>query len=170
MGRILEIMRIAKVKDWNVFNRLVQHSERSGDTPPANVNTERTKLNRRLFPKASGEKAAKTRWKKRVGKQKMRMNAVLALELFLGLSDGVVMSPEKLRNWQAANLRWVRKTFGPRNLIAGASNLDEKTPHLHVIIVPLTKNGKLNCRNFLGNAAKLSDLHDSYAKAMDSNK
>ena len=147
MGRKFAIFRTAKVKDWNVFNRLVRHSERSGDTPPTNVDKERTKLNRRLFSKPSGEKAAKTRWKKRVGKQKVRTNAVLASELFLGMIDGVVMAPEKLRNWQAANLRWVRKIFGPRNLIAGASNLYEKTPH-GIVVFRKRLNDRLRYQYF----------------------
>jgi hypothetical protein len=166
MERRFAILRIQKIKDWGQFDRRTRHCERSGEKQPANVDRNRMHLNRCLFPHAVGPGPAKERWRNRVGQQTVRRNAVLALEVFMGMSDDVTMSKDDLRLWKARNLRWLRRTFGPRNLIAGASNEDEKTPHLHAMLVPRDRTGKLNCRKILGDRDNMSKLQTKYAEAM----
>ena len=47
-------------------------------------------------------------------------------------------------------------------------HLDEKTPHIHATIVPLTPDGRLSAKEIVGNNKKLAELQDRYATAMQS--
>ena len=128
----------------------------------------RQRWNQRLFPEAPGTDHAKERWTARLGKQRVRRNAVLAVEVFMGMSDGTAMPYKKQLEWFKDNRAWLAKIFGEDNIIGGSLNLDEKTPHFHGFIIPIDKKGKLNCRDYLGEKGKLRDLQDSYAEAMKS--
>jgi len=162
------IFRAEKIKNWHAFTCRVRHCERSGKQLPVNVDPARQHLNQRLFPDAFGPENARLRWRQRHGKKKIRSNAVLAVELFFGMTDGLGKSPQELQAWFDDTIAWVHNTFGGRrNVIAGATNGDEKTPHLHVVIIPMDAKHHLNCRAFLGGGAKLRALQTSYARGME---
>lgn len=55
-------------------------------------------------------------------------------------------------NWNRDDLEW-----GTRGV-----HYDETTPHLHVISVPLTKDGRLSARDVIGNKSKMSKTQDSF--------
>jgi hypothetical protein len=47
-------------------------------------------------------------------------------------------------------------------------HLDEQTPHIQAVVVPLDERGKLNCRAMLGGSRQtLRDLQTSYAKGVE---
>jgi len=74
--------------------------------------------------------------------------------------------PKDLRAWVRDNRRWLEQEFGKKNLVKLYLHMDETTPHLHAVVIPIDPKGKLNCRHFLGGADKLSALQDRYAEAM----
>src|SRR5690606_38021243 len=43
---------------------------------------------------------------------------------------------------------------------------DERTPHLHVVTVPLTKDGRLSAKEVMGNRKDMQERQDRYADAM----
>ena len=45
---------------------------------------------------------------------------------------------------------------------------DEKTPHLHVVTVNLTKDGRLSAKEILGNPKAMQERQDRYAEQMKS--
>ncbi|WP_223952241.1 plasmid recombination protein, partial [Aeromonas hydrophila] len=45
-------------------------------------------------------------------------------------------------------------------------HLDEKTPHMSAFVVPLTKDGRLSAKEFIGNRTKMSNDQSSYAEAV----
>ena len=53
--------------------------------------------------------------------------------------------PARLEPWLDASMSWLQKKYGDR-LISAVLHLDEATPHLQFLILPLDDNGKLNCR------------------------
>ena len=161
------ILRTAKIKDFMALRRQIDHAERTAKTLPTNADSIRQHLNHRLFPDAPGPEHAITRWKTRVAKATVRKNAVVAVEIFLGMSPNHQLTPHQLADWHQTSLNWVAQNFGgTTNLIAGAFNGDERTPHLHVFVVPIDPKGHLNCRHFLGAKAKLHTLQSSYATAV----
>ena len=113
---------------------------------------------------------------------KLRKNGVLMIEFVLSVSpsffkqaDGTYRpdANERLKAWTRASRDWLLKEFGT-NCLSAILHLDEQTPHLHAICVPvsrsLNKKGevvhRLNARGILGGRDKLSRLQDSYAGAL----
>lgn len=66
------------------------------------------------------------------------------------------------------NYRFVSERFGGRNVVDFTLHMDERTPHIHCVIVPLTKDGRLSAKEVMGDRRKLSELQDCYGKAMQS--
>lgn len=100
---------------------------------------------------------------------KERSNGVKAIEFVL------TFSPEAKNNidvdkWAEQNISWLSTEFGRAAILNAQLHLDESTPHIHALIIPLKRKNdvwRLCCRDFLGGASKLSALQDRYAKAMN---
>jgi len=73
---------------------------------------------------------------------------------------------KKANDWVKANYEFACKEFGKENIVRFTLHLDEKTPHLHVVAVPLTKDGRLSAKEIFGNRNELSDRQTRYADAM----
>ena len=120
-------------------------------------------------------------------KRKPQRNAAAAVEVTISASpdwfEGRSLSVQKLYFSLARN--WLESKFGKEQILGWAVHYDETTPHMHVLLVPLTKtkeirerkDGKDVSRNvvksaewsysssrFLGGPAGLIKLHDELAK------
>lgn len=103
----------------------------------------------------------------------IRSNAVHAIEFVMTASPtyfrenptawGEFKAP-MLSNFIKAATEWAQNYFG-ENLISMTLHLDQATPHIHALVIPLV-SGKLNCRELYGRKARLKELQASYAKAM----
>jgi len=74
--------------------------------------------------------------------------------------------PNKLEAWIKDNHKFIAQEFGEQNIVRFTVHLDEKTPHIHVITVPLTADGRLSAKDIIGNPAAMSKRQDRYAEAM----
>lgn len=74
--------------------------------------------------------------------------------------------PAKLLEWIHENKAFFESEFGKENIIRFNVHLDEKTPHIHVITVPLDKKGNLNAKEIFGNKTTLSERQDRYCERM----
>ncbi len=114
-------------------------------------------------------------FKKKIGNQKIRKNAVLGVEMLLSASPEYFRPDDssragfydqkRLDDWRAASTKWLLEQHGDR-VVRAELHLDEATPHIHAYIVPLDERGKLNCRALFNGRKKLSSLQDSYAHAV----
>ena len=52
--------------------------------------------------------------------------------------------------------------YGRKNMIAATVHMDERTPHMHVDFVPVTKDGRLSAKDVVGFQKDLSRLHDDF--------
>jgi hypothetical protein len=104
-------------------------------------------------------------------KAKIRSNSVLAVEIFLGASPEYfrpgnpaaagTWDRDRMVEWAKASRRWLFDTYGDR-IVDCRLHLDESTPHIQAVIVPLTEDGRLSARD-LFNPTTLVDLQDRYA-------
>ena len=65
--------------------------------------------------------------------------------------------------------KWAAKTFGKENVLHVAMHMDEKTPHLHVLMTPIMrKDGRdvYSSSNFLGGRSGLRTLQTEYHKSI----
>ncbi|MGB3756510.1 MAG: MobV family relaxase [Rivularia sp. (in: cyanobacteria)] len=164
------ICRIQKIKSWGMLKGNEAHTARERDTP--NANPEVTNI--RIIGVSSNLELA-TLVRDKIGSQKIRSNAVIAVEMLLSASasyfrpnaphEAGTYEQKRLDNFVEASVNWL--DFSWREQVVRAElHLDEITPHIHAYIVPLDERGKLNCRALFGGRIKLSQLQDSFANAV----
>lgn len=56
--------------------------------------------------------------------------------------------------------------IGRENIVSAVVHMDEKTPHMHLTFVPLTKDNRLSAKEILGNRASLSKWQDDFHSYM----
>lgn len=93
----------------------------------------------------------------------LRKNGVVAVEAVMSFSPSAKLNVEE---WASASLAWLGKEFGSGNILEASLHLDEKTPHLHVLFVPIDKRGKFNWRGICGGREGMRALQSSYATSM----
>lgn len=166
------IMRTQKLKTFSQITGAGKHIQRLQNTP--NADPERLHLNRQL--KGSGDLTADVRnylnqhieARHSNGKPKIRTNAVLCVEQVLTASHEYFQDDpnnERLRKWVDAQMQYIKKKWGD-NAVSVVLHNDERSPHLHVHIVPIV-NGRLNARELMGGKNDvMSVMQDEYADAM----
>ena len=109
---------------------------------PTNVDVTRTHLNRELI---SGELSRDERINKRIkdaGIKKPRKDQVRALTLIMTASREDmqrITNEGKFDDWCRSSIKWAQKTHGEENVVSAVLHMDEKTPHLHVTVVPIVQ-------------------------------
>ena len=93
---------------------------------------------------------------------KTRSNSVLALDTIYTASPDFFQGKTNQQNDDFFKdcLQFHQEHFG--HIISAVIHYDETTPHLHVISVPLTKDGRLSARDVIGNKAKMSKTQDAF--------
>ena len=157
-------MSIARAKTNSQLNASYQHNFRQNEVP--NADRAKQELNRELVPLA--EKNYCEAVTKRIAECKItpRKNAVRALEIMLTYTGEIDPSRFNIRRWEQKNVEWIEKEFGKENVVSVMCHYDEHTPHIHAIVVPITKDGRLSARDVVGNSYKCSLAQTSYAQAM----
>lgn len=93
---------------------------------------------------------------------KPRSNSVLALDTIYTASPEFFQGKTNQQNDDFFKdcLQFHQERF--RHIISAVVHYDETTPHLHIISVPLTKDGRLSARDVIGNKAKMSKTQDQF--------
>lgn len=174
------ILRTAKLKTVGNLGGLNDHLHRLRETP--NADQELTHQNRQL--RGSDDLNADVQARLDAAGCMVRKNAVLAVEHLLTVSPeflnfhkgeangrpalvGSSTDWERLVGLRDRALEWVDERYGKENVVSAVLHLDEKTPHLHIVVVPIDKRGKLNCRSYLGGAEKMRAMQTSFAEKME---
>lgn len=114
-----------------------------------------------------------------VGIKTWRKDAVVAREMFMSTSPeywgdwqkeiDTQAFNDKLDRWKSLSMEYINGYFGKENVVQAVLHLDEKTPHLHVCVVPIieTSNGfKLSAKEQMSRK-NLQDMQTGYAKQME---
>lgn len=93
---------------------------------------------------------------------KTRSNSVLALDTIYTASPDFFQGKTNQQNDDFFKdcLQFHQEHFG--HIIFAVIHYDETTPHLHVISVPLTQDGRLSARDVIGNKSKMSKTQDAF--------
>jgi|TARA_R110000744_G_C19367766_1_gene562092 hypothetical protein len=78
----------------------------------------------------------------------------------------IFKNQEEKKAWLQKNYNFIRDEFGAENIVRFTLHLDEKTPHVHAITVPLTEDGRLSAKEIYGNKEALTARQDRYAEQM----
>lgn len=166
-------VRNQKLKSEGEIAGAAAHDQRTRATE--NADPDRLHLNEFLVGSATDNVPQLVMEK--IGPQRIRKNAVLAVEMLLTASPNYFRPGDKsnygawdegrLRPWVQASKDWFMKKFAGKVILA-VLHLDEATPHIHLILVPLAGDKNLlSCRELFGGKTKLSKLQTSYASALE---
>ncbi|MRI64595.1 hypothetical protein EDM00_11455 [Ornithobacterium rhinotracheale] len=103
-------------------------------------------------------------------KAKIRKNAVKYVTHILTGSHEDMKRMEQngtLGEWVRENYEFLSQEYGFKNIVRFTLHMDEKTPHLHAVTVPLTKDGRLSAFEIIGNRKKMQERQDRYAERME---
>jgi len=67
--------------------------------------------------------------------------------------------------WAKDQLTFLEKTFGKENVLSCTLHQDEKSPHVHAVIAPITEDGHLSAKR-LFNPITMTGYQTAYAEAM----
>jgi hypothetical protein len=153
------ILRITKLKTMGNVASCGQHIARTKQPP--NANPAKTPENRNLLL-ASPDLGAEV--KKRLP-LKVRKDAVLAVEHLLTASPDFFKGKEKdeVHTWCKVNMAWLEERYGKENIAGAYLHMDESTPHLHAVIVPVV-DGKLNAKHYFGGREKMTQMQTAYGE------
>ncbi len=168
------IIRTAKLKSAPEIRGCASHNSRTRETP----NADRTKKNETLVDGGSDLYETVMNHIKSAGvKRKVRANAVLAQEIFMSASpeffrpsdpaNAGYWDQKRMEAWRDASFQFLQKKYGD-HMVDCRLHLDESTPHIHAIVVPILqdkKGAKLTAKKVFSRIA-LGKLQDEYPKAL----
>lgn len=104
------------------------------------------------------------------GEKAIRKDAVRYLSIVMtGTHENmeeIFADKEKKEKWLKANYKYAVQEFGKKNILRFSLHMDEKTPHIHLVVVPLTADGRLSAKERMGDRIELSAKQDRYAEQM----
>lgn len=71
-------------------------------------------------------------------------------------------TPEEIRAFFGTALQFMNRRVGRQNIFTATVHMDERTPHMHLCFVPLTKDKRLCASEILGNRKKLCEWQDGF--------
>ncbi|MCD0778462.1 plasmid recombination protein, partial [Staphylococcus aureus] len=98
------------------------------------------------------------------GKRKIRTDAVKHI-------DGLITSdkeffdnqtPEDTKQFFEHAKEFLEQEYGKDNLLYATVHMDEKTPHMHYGVVPITDDGRLSAKEVVGNKKALTEFQDRF--------
>lgn len=165
------ILRVAKITSQGSATGKTSHNYRQVEVPNADPN--RGHLNEEYLNE--GEKNIWTLANERIqemGIKGVRKDAVRGMEFLITASpdtferdsNGVIKDDYRDSGWLQDNFMFLGEKYG-ENLVAFTLHQDEKTPHIHAVVVPITADGRLSAKE-LFNPISLKKLQTEYAQAM----
>ncbi len=161
------ILRFAKHKG-GASKALSAHHERTKEIYASNpdIDAERTKQNFHLVtPRWSYEQEIRHRIS--MAGCRVRKDSVKFVDTL------VTVSPEFAKAHEAEMPEYFERAFGflkervgEENIISAVVHMDERTPHLHLCFVPLTKDGRLSAKEILGNKKAMIQWQDDFYACM----
>ncbi|MBR6862424.1 MAG: plasmid recombination protein [Acidaminococcaceae bacterium] len=162
------IMRFAKYKGPEI-GRIEAHDERTKEQYASNpdVDTARSKYNYHLVEPTRSYRAEVERQIAAAG-CRTRKDSVRVVEVLFTASPEFFKGkkPAERRAFFEESLNFIKSKQNPETIISAVVHMDEKTPHMHLSFVPLTKDGRLSAKDIVGNRARLQKWQDEYWKYM----
>ena len=152
------ILRTAKLKTMGNIGGSLAHNYRTIETP----NTDPNRILENIHTVPSPE-AVKQAIQDRLP-EKRRADAVLCIEYLITASpewDG--WGNDKEDEFFKRSGQWLIDKHGAENIAGMSIHRDITTPQLVAYVVPIDQKGKLNCKDFLGGRAKLSQMQTDFA-------
>lgn len=157
------IMRCKKLTGMGSVAAALQHCYRDRETP--NADHTRTPDNEHLVSTSSDQAMGALRDRL---PEKRRKDAVLAVEYVMTASPTWWAQAGKMdeARFVRQSMAWLGAKYGLENIVAATVHHDELTPHISAFVVPITSDGRLSAKEFIGNKAKMTQDQTRFAQAV----
>lgn len=157
------IMRCKKLTGMGSVASAMQHCYRERETP--NADAERTPENYCSVSESTDQAMGRVR---ELLPEKRRKDAVLAVEYVMTASPEWwnEATPRQQAEFFARSEQWLENKYGKDRVVAAVVHRDEATPHLSAFVVPLTQDGRLSAKEFIGGRSKMRDDQSTYAESV----
>lgn len=155
------IMRCKKLSSLGSVAGSLKHCYRERET--ANADPDKTAQNEHYLAACTDEAMGRLR---ALLPEKRRKDAVLAVEYVMTASPEWwnTATPEQQGTFLQRSRQWLTDKYGEQNVITATVHRDETSPHLSAFVVPITADGRLSAKEFIGNKAKMSRDQTSFAE------
>lgn len=157
------IMRCKKLAALGCVAAALQHCYR--ERPTLNADPQRTPDNEHQAAGSTDQAMGQLR---AMLPGRRRKDAVLAVEYFLGASPewwrDATQSQQQL--FFARARQWLEEKYGADRVIVATIHRDETSPHLSAFVVPLTQDGRLSAKEFIGNRQQMTADQTTFAARM----
>lgn len=162
------ILRFAKYKGPEI-GQIEAHNERKKEKYASNpdIDTSRSHLNFHLVQPERKYRAEAERQIAQVG-CRTRKDSVRVVEALVTASPKFFKGKKQaeVRAFFEEAVRFIERRQPKDTIISAVVHMDEKTPHMHLSFVPLTKDGRLSAKDIVGNKKKLTWWQDQFWKHM----
>lgn len=152
----------ADIKGMQIHNQREKESKTNMD-----IDKERSSLNYDLLnnnPIDYDKRIQREIDERYSGERAIRKDAV-KLCSFVVTSDKAFfdgLNPQEEKRFFEESLNFLQDRYGEKNMVYAVVHKDEKTPHMHVGMVPITSEGQLAAKQFFGKKIELQQLQDKY--------
>ena len=161
------ILRFAKHKG-GASKALSAHHERTKDSYASNpdIDLSRTAQNFHLVtPRWSYEQEIKHRIQ--TAGCRVRKDSVKFVDTLVTVSPEFAKAHEaEMPEYFMRAFDFLKERVGEENIISAVVHMDEKTPHMHLCFVPLTRDKRLSAKEILGNKKSMIRWQDDFYACM----
>ena len=162
------IVRVSKVKSGTNTTGIQKHVQRENnnyenediDHSKTHLNYDLVNDNKQNFNNLIEEKIEQNYTSKR----KIRTDAVKHIDGLI-TSDNEFFNnqtPEDTKHFFEQAKQFLEQEYGKDNLLYATVHMDEKTPHMHYGVVPITDDGRLSAKEVVGNKKALTAFQDRF--------
>ena len=162
------IVRVSKVKSGTNTTGIQKHVQRENnnyenediDHSKTHLNYDLVNDNKQNFNNLIEEKLEQNYTSKR----KIRTDAVKHIDGLI-TSDNEFFNnqtPEDTKQFFEHAKGFLEQEYGKDNLLYATVHMDEKTPHMHFGVVPITDDGRLSAKEVVGNKKALTAFQDRF--------
>ena len=98
---------------------------------------------------------------------RVRRDSVKFVDTLVTVSPEFVQAHEaEMKEYFTRAFAFLKERVGEDNIISAVVHMDEKTPHMHLCFVPLTRDGRLSAKEILGNKKAMIRWQDDFYACM----
>ena len=100
----------------------------------------------------------------------VRKNSIRFVDTLITASPSFFINkrPEEIERYFRTALNFFEEKVEEKNIISAVIHVDERTPHLHLVFVPLTKDNRLSAKEIIGGPAGCRKWQDEFFEKMAS--
>ena len=163
------LLRFAKYKGPEI-SQIEAHNERTKEKYDSNpdIDLSRSRYNFHIIRPTDRYRKMSEALIKQYDCPRVRSDSVRVVETLITASHDFFagMDMKEVRAFFQHAVDLLRNELGEDRLISAVVHMDEKTPHMHVSFVPITKDGRLSAKEIIGNRKSLIAWQDRYWQHM----